>query len=87
VWDRGQDGNIECHATHDFGTAEIGETARNNLLGANEDPPLAIPLVPADMEYAPAHLPISDRATQIVDITAQLLVVNAMNERGEQAAS
>ena len=88
VWVRGEDENIECRAAHDFGTAPIDAQARNNLSGANEDPPLPIPFVPADMEYTPPApgRPIADRNAQVVNIPALPLIVNATNEHGEQLA-
>ena len=86
AWVRGQDAGIQCHAAHDFGTAPINVQARNNLSGVNEDPPLHIPFVPADMQYTsptPLRRPIVDRDAQVVEIPACALTINATNERGE----
>jgi hypothetical protein len=86
VWVRGEDEGIECHAAHDFGTAPINLQARNSLSGVNEDPPLPIPFVPADMQYlvpTPDRRPIADRNAQDVEILASTITVNATNEHGE----
>ena len=86
VWVRSEDEGIECRAAHDFGTAPINVQARNNLSGVNEDPPLPIPFVPADMQYVvptPDRHPIADRTAQVVEILASTITVNATNEHGE----
>jgi hypothetical protein len=89
VWVRGEDEGIECHAAHDFGKAPINVQARNSLSGVNEDPPLHIPFVPADMQYVvptPDRLSIADRNSQAVAILASTITVNTTNEHGEPAS-
>jgi hypothetical protein len=73
-------------AAHEFGTAAMTARARNNLRGANDNPPLPIPFVPVAMAYTlpePGH-PIAGRVAQTVEIPAMPLIVNATNEHGDQ---
>jgi hypothetical protein len=89
VWVRPDDEegvHFGCVAAYEFGTAPMTAQARNNLSGANPDPPLQIPFVPAHMVYTlpePGH-PIDGRVAQIVRIPALPIIVNATNEHGVQ---